>query len=468
MKRTLCAVFVIVSLILSLTGCGENGRAAMDEVYAEYNNLAADCTYIKQDGKETSTFSLKGKEEKNCCITVDLGEKKSFNTVVLKESGQNVTLFEIYGSNDKDTGYEFLYQSDCIEGGHTCFLGDVEYRYLRIFVSESSDNFRLTDFAVYDIKDENAKNLRVTSYLVATGVTEDTDFSGLDAVTDLIVFGMAKYDAKGNIYFVDGNGNETTEDKYAEMLDIVKTAVGDRDINLICDISMPYNDNHVDINSMMSDENVDNLCANIAAFVDKYGFDGFDMDYEYPENKSEWKLYNNFLRKLDKALPDRIISLAIAPWDLQFDEDVIEIIDRVEVMLYDMFTAHGYHSIFPVTANGIRKTIKGGFSAYKIDLGVPFYSRPTNKLGYWGNYNSFEGQLDRYTNLIRYNGFDHSGNPMTAPQYINSVQMISDKTAFAVDAGLGGIMVWHLSCDLPYDNELSLFRAINDTKIAKQ
>ncbi len=468
MKKILCVVLVLVCVVLSFTGCGENGRATMNEVYAEYNNLAADCTYIKQNGKETSSFTLKGRAEKNYYITVDLGETKSFNTVVLKESGRNVTLFEIYGSLDKDTGYEFLYQSDCIEGGHTCYLGDVEYRYLRIFVSESSGNFRLTDFAVYDIKNENAKNLRVTSYLVATGVTEETDFSGLDAVTDLIVFGMAKYDAKGNIYFVGSDGNETAEENYAAMLEIVKQAVGDRDINLICDIAMPYNDNHVDINSMMSDENVDNLTANIAAFIEKYDFDGFDMDYEYPEKKSEWKLYNNFIRKLDKAIPDKIISLAIAPWSLKFDDDVIEIVDRVEVMLYDMFTAHGYHSIFPVTANGIRKTIKSGFPADKIDLGVPFYSRPTNKLAYWGGYNSFEGQLDRYTNLIRYNGFDHSGNPMTAPQYINSVQMISDKTAFAVDAGLGGIMVWHLSCDLPYENELSLFRAINETKLAKQ
>ncbi len=57
---------------------------------------------------------------------------------------------------------------------------------------------------------------------------------------------------------------------------------------------------------------------------------------------------------------------------------------------------------------------------------------------------------------------------MTAPQYLNSAQMIADKTAFAIDAGLGGIMIWHMTCDLPYDNEFSLFKSINDTKTAKQ
>ena len=101
-------------------------------------------------------------------------------------------------------------------------------------------------------------------------------------------------------------------------------------------------------------------------------------------------------------------------------------------------------------------------------MGLPFYSRPTNRLAFWGSYAQFSDSLDRYTNLIYYNGFDHSGNPMTAPQYINSPQMIADKTAFAIDSGLGGVMVWHLNCDLPYDNELSLFRSISETKQAKQ
>ena len=57
---------------------------------------------------------------------------------------------------------------------------------------------------------------------------------------------------------------------------------------------------------------------------------------------------------------------------------------------------------------------------------------------------------------------------MTAPQYLNSAQLIADKTSFAIDAGLGGIMIWHMTCDLPYDNEFSLFKSINDTKTAKQ
>lgn len=467
-NKQLSLLLAIIFIMLAFTGCGENGKEIMKNTYAQYENLAADCTVTDMEGKTLSRFELKGKAEKNYYVTVDLGQTKAFNTVVLKESGKKVTLYEIYGSNDAEKGYEFLYQNDCIEGGHTCFLGDVNYRYLRIFVNQASGSFKLYDIGVYNIKSEKAKDLRVTSYVVMRDVEEDNDFSMLDGITDIILFGEAKYDKFGNIYFVDGNEQEIDEKDYADKVDILRRAIGDRDINVLCDIAMPYGDNNADIISMFSPEYVDNTVKSIKEFVYKYDFDGFDLDYEFPNSKNEWQQLNTFLRKLDAAMPDKLISLAIAPWDLQFDDDVIDIIDRAEVMLYDMFTAHGYHSIFPVTVNGINKMLKGGFEAERIDLGVPFYSRPTNRLAYWGDYKMYEGKLDKYTNLIYFNDFDAQGSPMTAPQYINSVQMISDKTAFAVDCGLGGIMVWHMSCDLPYSNELSLFKAINDTKAAKQ
>lgn len=467
-KKLLSVLLSITIITLSFTGCTANGKEIMKNTYRGYEDLSSDCTVTNSDGKVLKSFKLKGKAEKNQYVTVDLGETKSFNTVVLKENGKHVTLFEIYGSNDAEKDYEFLYQSDCIEGGHTCFLGDVNYRYLRIFVNQASGNFKLYDLGVYNIKSEKAKDLRVTSYLITAQITEETDFSMLDGITDIILFGTAKYDKYGNIRFVDDDNNDIDEKFFADKVNILRKAIGDRKINILCDIAMPYGNDNADIISMFSPENVDNTVSSIKEFIYKYDFDGFDLDYEFPNSKNEWKQLNTFLRKLDEEMPDKLITLAIAPWDLQFDDDVIKIIDRAEVMLYDMFTAHGYHSIFPVTVNGINKMLKGGFEAGQLDLGVPFYSRPTNRLAYWGDYKQYAGKTDRYTNLIYFNDFDHQGNPMTAPQYINSVQMISDKTAFAVDCELGGIMIWHMTCDLPYSNELSLFKAINDTKAAKQ
>ena len=50
----------------------------------------------------------------------------------------------------------------------------------------------------------------------------------------------------------------------------------------------------------------------------------------------------------------------------------------------------------------------------------------------------------------------------------NTPRVVYDKTAWAIDNGFGGVMVWNYACDVPADNEASLFRAIararNDKK----
>ncbi|UKI23388.1 MAG: glycosyl hydrolase family 18 protein [Anaerotruncus sp.] len=150
---------------------------------------------------------------------------------------------------------------------------------------------KLTAAEVYNIKSDNAKDLRVNAYLVASNINESTDFSMLDGVTDIIVFGTAKFDKSGSIIFVDDEGNTVDESVYAEKIRILKEAVGSRKINLICDVAMPYNDNNADIISMLSEENVDRTIESIKALVEKYDFDGYDMDYEFPNSKKEWKLF---------------------------------------------------------------------------------------------------------------------------------------------------------------------------------
>lgn len=114
MKKIKAVLSIILSLIVIaslFSSCGENGRKIMNDVYSQYDNLAENSEITDMSGKTASSFSLKGKQEEVCYVTVDLLERKDFNTVVLQESGKNVTLFEIYASNDKDNDYKFLYQS---------------------------------------------------------------------------------------------------------------------------------------------------------------------------------------------------------------------------------------------------------------------------------------------------------------------------------------------------------------------
>ena len=55
---------------------------------------------------------------------------------------------------------------------------------------------------------------------------------------------------------------------------------------------------------------------------------------------------------------------------------------------------------------------------------------------------------------------DLDGNSGNAPNYFNDRQMIYDKTSYAIDMGLGGMMIWHMACDDTQNLEKSLTGAM--------
>lgn len=455
---------LIIACALCLAGCN-SGKSIVKETYDSYDNLASGANYYNADNEQVKKFSLKGTDPWNGYITVDLKEVKSFNTIVLKEKGKKVTLFSIYAGNENGTDYNLIYQSDTVEDGKVCYVGDINYRYLRIMVACADGKFELTDIGIYNIAKKDA-DLRVNAYVVAKSLSENSNLSMLNGVTDVIFFGTATFTENGDIVFLDDAGNDIGEAFYAEKLAILKGAIGDKDIGISVDIHLPYGDNNAKIDKLMG-ENKDKTVANLMTFLNKYGFDGYDVDYEYPANQSQWKVFNNFLRAVDEALGNKTLSIATSGWANNIDKDVVKMIDRVELMLYDHFDKHGYHSSFADTMRDINKLTSIGFDRKQIDIGVPFYSRPINGYAFWGDYSEYHKQLGKYNNLVNDNRYDHGNMPLNSPQYFNSYQMIADKTAFAIDAGLGGMMIWHMTCDVSFDNELSLTRAMFETKNAK-
>ena len=81
---------------------------------------------------------------------------------------------------------------------------------------------------------------------------------------------------------------------------------------------------------------------------------------------------------------------------------------------------------------------------------------------FWGNYKDVAGVLSP-SNVYLYDEpyVNLDGTTGTAANYFNDRQMIYDKTQYAIDLGLGGIMIWHMACDTP-DAGLSLTTAIYD------
>ena len=220
-----------------------------------------------------------------------------------------------------------------------------------------------------------------------------------------------------------------------------------------------------------------NFVSNAVAFQEKYNLDGLSFDYEYPETMAQYKKLFEACRSLKEAMaPGSLMTVALGTWTLAkpliFDRSLLECVDWVESMNYDEMREdpHNYHSTFSTSCYEFLKSVNGindvfgdspmtYTSTKDINLGLPFYSRPTDGRGYWGDYKYVAESLGKYTNVKTdeyYNG------ELLPPTYYNSYQMIYDKVCYCIDTGVGGVMVWHYSCDMPWDSGLSLWHAIYD------
>jgi GH18 family chitinase len=184
---------------------------------------------------------------------------------------------------------------------------------------------------------------------------------------------------------------------------------------------------------------------NLKDVVDQYQLDGVDIDWEYPDPGGSAKNYLALMEELRTALPDKLISTAvIGSWDeigAAIPVEVFALVDYVNVMTYDG-PDHGSMAEFE---NGINYWSERGVPKEKMNIGAPFYSRPSD-IGFAElvQFDPAAAQVDSF----EYNG--------TLQNY-NGIPTIQAKTRFAMEK-TGGIMFWALDHDA--QGEFSLVDAI--------
>ena len=129
----------------------------------------------------------------------------------------------------------------------------------------------------------------------------------------------------------------------------------------------------------------------------------------------------------------------------------------VEVMCYDVWDeGTGIHSSFEITRAIIKGMLKLGYKREQLDVGIPFYARPTTEEAIWYDYKEYYDKLDE-------NGCaPDEKNGLIAS--FNTPEVVYEKTEWTIKTGLGGVMIWHYACDLPADNDASLFNAVARAK----
>lgn len=510
----------------------------LDTVDAE--DLTAGAQITASSAAETAANVLDGSTEtawtaentSGQFLEITFSEPVSFNTVVLRENGNYISGFGFVlpdenGEYPEDMrSASFYRQQDRIERYRYCtFERQTDVTEFRIWFggTDAGKALSIAEAEVYDVTAKE-QDFRVFNYYTPQDLqymeTADLldDFRH-DTITDVILISFAFWDENGGIVYAEDPKNYDTSDPdydretdqfrfvgehpdpdgyYDEAIDKVRAAVdgyaaeSGRKINICIDFYPKDTSKHgLPANETALVQSIKQLIA------DDDRVDGIDIDWEYPTSAYEWKVYGDMLvearKMLDASGNDKYISLALSAGSVTLTQEHIDAVDFVQMMAYDRFDiVDGNHSSFRSGAySSMRYFVNIGFKPSQLVLGIPLYGRPTSWDTVWTNYGygdtvySTHGK-DPYTywdniQWLYYDGTNLDGSIEYDNKFmqvwVNGAALIADKTAYVIEQGFAGVMLWRESTDYGWDamdgsskmNEnksdmpLSVLRAIYDT-----
>jgi chitinase len=240
---------------------------------------------------------------------------------------------------------------------------------------------------------------------------------------------------------------------------------------------------------------IQTLVDNVAAFEEQYGYDGADIDWEYPESSVDRAFLVDLMARLRKSNPSYVLSIDAAPWggygyavgQLQLS------LDYINIMMYDCagpWTAHGQlnspifwdsHDPAPYECQpggSVADTAAIFLKAVppeQLNMGTPFYGYHYGNIkrlfGLCPNANhTADGECDNAVQAVGYgatlkpninkNGWYTQYDPVALVPYMLKVDgsggYITYDDAFSTylrvwfsdwRLGLGGTFMWSLDAD---------------------
>ena len=483
---SILCIIVALALIVGVTAVKVRGAAddvfLPDSSYINAENLAAGKGahgFEKLTDGDFSTayrsFSKSGVQ-----IDLDLGQTYDFNALVLKEKGLNIKSFTVLVSEDGET-FEPIYEGDKIEYHRLCTFDTVFARYIRLFIGEADRFISLREIEVYHIANTGRMDFRTTAYILNSDFTEFLEADAEEEQKRQMIYDYLenyRFSGVSNVNYYcgisfDENGNvllsgttENAEKSKADIAFVVNCMreCGREDLKITYVIGMGTGNPQ---NNPAMAEHKDDLITNLISLANEIGFDGIDIDYEFPQSDYDYEVFGNFLvdlkARMDQEMnvgTENILSCAFGTRDIDYPGEVVDSIDIVNMMTYDIFDQDGQHSSFwSCAVQGVAYLESVGFSKEQINIGIPFYGTQTDALMEQYIYNNIR-DYDYYRNEYTFNSY-LNGEPTEV--YFNSPALVRDKTAYAVLSGCGGVMVWHFSCDTDYSSPYSLWRAVYDS-----
>lgn len=485
----LIAILIIVPLkIGTAAGGGWSGEKYIEAEFQSENILEnavisseslkkgekADAANLFKDGNKCwtpqnpSRLPAEGFEDgNNSYAEIKLDSPSVFNTAIIEEIGNQVQYFRLQAFICNE--WVTVYQSEKIQAMRLCSFDTVITDRIRL----SIDKFRNDDIPakirslkLYNEPMRENKDFEVTVYqrldsdvpteILAKGEDYVNSYARFyDVYTSVIVFGAISWDENGDIRF-----GEKGEENFAREINALKEIIAHRSNKnhrvklIITGLADGTGGDHGGVNVYMN-KHMEHISEQIISLVQKYDFDGVDVDWEYPATAADWKNYDSFMEKLDEGInadgKERILSTALSSGNLGLSKETFDRIDQIQFMAYDGNDTDGYQSSLDQAQVGIADFAENGADISKINIGIAAYGRPLNNTPYWANWRDLK-QANYWDNKY-YNVAD--GTQIYDGTFC-SPALAGDKTAYALFSGCGGVMVFRTACDKTMDDPNSV------------
>lgn len=482
------AILLVFTLSIALVGCKpmplDNPISEVDltesATISESSNKSAKNLIDNKSSTWKSKNHYKDGFSELQFVVFDFGKEVTMNTAIIEESGSKVRFFHLQKWDGEY--WQTFYASDKIEDYRMCVFSDVTTTKVRFVVDDAISNFKIKELSLYNMaKKDMTEPFRVSAYVRFDGdnprevLKKGDEFANVyaeyyDVVTDVILFSTLGWTPNGDIEYFGNEKLSNDENKanfeadltaFREILD--RRTNKQHNVRITATIHNPGGDG---VTGASLSNNMDKIVNNIYDTVIKYNLDGIDIDWEYPTNDKEWKLYDDFINKVNDKFDtfkdkDITYSSALSAWGVKLQDSTIARIDQLNYMGYDAYDKDGWQSTFKVTAVDAMAYYKSlGFNPSQINLGIPTFARPTATGLYWPVWRDYDFGEDGYWKNYYYN-ISYSG--MYGSAHFNSPGMAADKTAYAINTGVGGVMIFRLGCDKFMDDPNCITKAIGKT-----